>query len=337
MALPALASAALALGVGGVSARAGAHPRARVASWAQWGISDDSPSAFTDPRFGWLRMRIARVVMAWDVMYRSGELAGREAWLNAARTAGVKPLVVFAQDPKHPDWLPSPAYYGRAVRLFMRKHPWVHDYSPWNEENHYLQPTAHNPKRAAQYYNALAAACGRCAITAADVLDEGNMASWVQQFLRWAHHPHIWGLHNYLDLNHGGHGQTSQLLSMVPGQVWFTETGGLVWRYERKSHTFVVRGERYAANAAARLAALAGLSPRITRVYYYQWRVPVTLSWVRRHHGVTWDSGLISPDCRVRLAFDVIARALGRNPGQAPRAKRDRAGDCVAPGRPSHK
>jgi hypothetical protein len=309
--------------------RSADRARAHAAGATEWGISDDSPATFSDPRFHWLRMHNARLIVAWDVMYRRGELAWREEWLKAAEAAGVKPLVVFTADPKHPHWLPSASVYGKAVRLFVRSHPWVHNYTPWDEENHYLQPTAHNPKRAAQYYNVLAAHCSSCAITAADVLDEGNMASWIERFLRYANHPPIWGLHNYLDLNHGSHSQTARFLRMVPGEVWFTETGGLVWRYERASHRFLFRGEGYASRAAARLVGLASLSKRIRRIYYYQWRVPVTLSQAKRHRGVTWDSGLIDPDCKPRPAFNVIARALGHNPRYTPRAKRDKAGNCV--------
>jgi len=321
-----LAGAASALGA------AGAHhgSRAHAARATEWGISDDSPATFADPRFRWLRMHNARLIVAWDVMYRHTELLAREEWLKAAEEAGVKPLVVFTADPKHPRWLPSVAVYSRAVRLFIKRYPWVHDYTPWNEENHYTQPTAHNPRRAAGYYNAMARYCHSCAITAADVLDEGNMARWIERFLRYAHHPHIWGLHNYLDLNHGGHGQTSLFLAMVPGDVWFTETGGLVWRYERGSRRFLYRGDGYASRAASRLVGLSKVSKRVTRIYYYQWRVPVTLAQAKRHRGfVTWDSGLIDPYCKARLAFAVVAKALGRNPRYAPKVMRNKVDECV--------
>lgn len=327
-----LAGTVLALAI--LSLLAGAagagKPHARTAARTQWGISDDSPATFADPRFRWLGLRNARLIVAWDIMYRRGELAWREQWLTAAQHAGVKPLVVFTADPKHPHWLPSPGMYSKAVRLFMKRHPWIHDYTPWDEENHYLQPTAHNPRRAAQYFNAMSSFCHSCAITAADVLDETNMERWIGEFLRYAHHPRIWGLHNYLDLNHGGHSRTARFLQMVPGEVWFTETGGLVWRYERPTRKYLVRGNAYAARAAARLVGLAAISKRVTRIYYYQWRVPVTLTQARRHRGeVTWDSGLIDPLCKGRPAFYVVARALHRNWRRAPRVKRDRAGECV--------
>lgn len=318
-------------GVPGALAAGHRHgAQAHAAASTQWGISDDSPNTFTDPRFHWLKMHNARLILAWDVMYRRSELAIRDQWLKAAEEAGVKPLVAFTADPKHPKWLPSAGVYGKAVKLFMKRYPWVHDYTPWNEENHYLQPTAHNPRRAADYYNAMTRFCHSCAITAADVLDETNMARWIEQFLRYAKHPHIWGLHNYLDLNHGGHGQTTLFLRMVPGEVWFTETGGLVWRYERASRHYVYRGDAYASRAASRLVGLSRVSKRITRIYYYQWRVPVTLAQAKRHRGlITWDSGLIDAYCKARPAFAVIARALYRNPRFAPKVKRNQAGECV--------
>ena len=70
---------------------------------------------------------------------------------------------------------------------------------------------------------------------------------------------------------------------------------------------------------------------RVTRIYYYQWRVPYTLAWARAHHArLSWDSGVLRPDCSIRPAFGVIARAMGKNPSRAPRYKRDHAGNCVS-------
>jgi hypothetical protein len=325
------------LGAVGVQAsaltRAPAPKQAHTASRLQLGISDNSPGTLSDPRFRWLGMKVARLVVAWDVVKRPTELAWQTAWLAAARAHGVKPLVVFDKDPRHPKQLPSLNTYGSAVRSFIHMFPWVHDYSPWNEENHYLQPTASNPQRAAQYFNLLTLYCRTCSITAADVLDIPNMSEWVGKFLHFAHHPKLWGLHNYADLSAGSHARTSLFLQMVPGQVWFTETGGVVWRYEHPNggHRgyYVVHSESYAAEVAGHLIALAHVSSRVTRIYYYQWRVPQTLSWARKHGKLSWDSGLLRPDCSVRAAFSVIARASGRNPSRLPRARRDAAGNCV--------
>jgi hypothetical protein len=297
------------------------------------GVSDNWVSMFGDPRFRWLGPRVARLVVAWDVVDRARELGWRAAWLRAARAQGVEPLVAFTADPRHPRRLPGVASYRSAVTAFMSLFPWVHDFSAWNEENHPLQPTSGNPRRAAEYFDALSAACRTCSTTAADVLDISNMAPWLRRFLRYAHRPRLWGLHNYIDLWRGDGEHTRRLLRTVPGQIWFTETGGVVWRWERsygsRGAGYVVHPEQQAALIAARLTRLAAISPRVTRVYYYQWRVPRTLAWARAHGQVSWDSGLIRPDCSTRPAFSVVAQLLGRNPARAPRARRNRAGACV--------
>jgi hypothetical protein len=155
------------------------------------------------------------------------------------------------------------------------------------------------------------------------------MVHWVQEFLHYAHSPKIWGLHNYFDLNRGGDLRTSELLKLVSGEIWFTETGGLVWRYEHLHRSYIVRGEAYAERAAIHLFSLAAISPRIRRIYYYQWRVPKTLSWVRKHGKITWDSGLINPNCSLRPAFGIVARVLGRNPSRTPRTHRNSEDNCV--------
>jgi hypothetical protein len=326
------ASVALALFCTAPAVRAASGPVARLASHVAFGVSDNSPAIFRDPRFRWLGPRIARLVVAWDVVQRTRELGWDAAWLRAARAAGARPLVVFTADPRH--WrLPSVREYAAATGSFMSLFGWVRDYTAWNEENHPREPTARNPRRAAEYFNVLSARCPGCSVTAADVLDISNMASWLRGFLRYAHRPRLWGLHNYIDLWQGRYDRTSLLLRIVQGQVWFTETGGVVWRWERpygsRRATFVVHPEQQAALVAARLARLAAISPRIARIYYYQWRVPRTLRWARSHGRISWDSGLMRPDCSARPAFAVIARMLGHDPARVPRARRDRAGDCV--------
>jgi hypothetical protein len=326
------ATGAIALQASAV-AGSSSHPRAHAASRLLIGISDNQASTFEDPRFRWLGMSVARLVVPWDVVKRRTELGWTEAWLAAARANKVKPLIVFDKDPSHPTSLPSLAAYGKGVQAFMKLFPWVRDYSPWNEENHYLEPTSRDPQRAAQYFNLLSLLCRTCNVTAADVLDISNMAEWTRKFLHFAHRPRLWGLHNYTDLSAGSHERTSLFLSIVPGAVWFTETGGVVWRYEHPNSGrrgyFIVHSESYAAEVAGHLLALAHTSSRVTRVYYYQWRVPHTVSWAKAHGKLSWDSGLLRPDCSIRAAFGVIARAMGHNPSRVPRYKHDHSGNCI--------
>jgi len=326
---------AVAMTMLGVAQNAALGARAHAAARLQVGIADQDPATFLDPRFRWLGMHAGRLVVPWDVVMRPVDLRHADDWLKAARANGITPLVVFEHSHVrvHVHVLPSVRSYTAAVRAFMHRYEWVRQFSAWNEENHVSQPTASHPRRAAEYYNSLAVLCRSCRVTAADVLDEPNMRTWVSSFLRYAHHPRLWGVHNYYDLNHGGHRQTSLLLRMVRGQIWFSEIGGLVWRYDPTHHRFINRGEAYATRAAGRLLALARLSGRITRIYYYHWHGHTTLAAARRAHPplVTWDSGLLRPNCSPRPAFGVIARVLGRNPARAPRARRDRYGNCGRP------
>ncbi len=103
----------------------------------------------------------------------------------------------------------------------------MRDYSAWNEANHTSQPTSKKPKMAARYYNAMRQDCRSCTIVAADVLDSKDMLAWVKKFKRYAPSARIWGLHNYKDANDAA-GTTKLLLKAVKGQVWLTETGGIL-------------------------------------------------------------------------------------------------------------
>ena len=149
--------------------------------------------------------------------------------MTAARAAGVKPLIAFNRN-----WraggerrLPSLTLYKKSFRLFRARYPDVRDFSAWNEANHTLQPTAHKPRAAAQYFNAMRRGCRSCRIVAADVLDSRDMLGWIKTFKRYAPKARIWGLHNYKDANDATD-TTKTLLKAVRGQVWLTETGGIL-------------------------------------------------------------------------------------------------------------
>jgi hypothetical protein len=322
--LAAMVIALCCVGAGGMASPAQAR--------AKYGIGDQSAATFTDPRFAWLGVKIVRLVVPYDAMRRRSELAGVRAWLLAARFARLDPLVVFSHSQVRPRLLPSVSDYRQSVIAFHRAFPWVREMVTWDEENHVSQPTARNPVQAARFYNVLRGVCSHCTVVAADVLDQPGMVSWLRAFRAHAPRARLWGLHNYYDLNHGGRRGTTEMLRTVPGSIWFTETGGLVWRYDSGARHFIVHGEAYATRAARRLAALAALSPRIQRVYYYHWRVGESLSVARRHPGrVTWDSGLVRPDCSPRPALKILAVDMGRDPRRIPAVVRDRYGNCSTP------
>jgi hypothetical protein len=320
-----------------VSATAASKGQARLAGTVPFGVGDQDPAMLTDPRFTWLGIRSARLTVPWDATRHHGDLMAAEQWLNAARAAGVEPLVAFNQSTKHENLLPSVSSYAGAVRAFLRHFPWVTHYQAWNEANQGGQPTSHSPARAAQYFNWLNGACHKCAVTAADLLDGPSMASWLRTFLKYAHNPQLWGLHPYIELHQGGNAPLNTLERMVHGQIWLTEAGLPMWRFVRKENSFQFTSSSEQVRAVRRLLALMRLTRRITRIYYYQWRAPVPYSLAasqfrhHRHVSSTWDSGLLNPDCSIRATFKVVAQALGRNASSAPRVRRSHNGwECLA-------
>ena len=100
-----------------------------------------------------------------------------------------------------------------------------------------------------------------------------------------------------------------------------TETGGIVRRthYKQQISGFEESPAR-AATATAWILRLANRYSRIRRVYLYQWNANSTTQ--------VWDSGLIGVFGERRPGFDVLARAMGRDPNRAP------SGAPAAPGPP---
>ena len=118
------------------------------------GISDQDPQTFSDARFTGLGMRYARLITPWNSIFTEPDRL--DTWLQAARGAGIEPLIAFNysrgdQCPARPCTLPSVGQYTSAFKAFYAKYPWVRSYQPWNEANHQSQPTGRNPKRAAQF------------------------------------------------------------------------------------------------------------------------------------------------------------------------------------------
>jgi hypothetical protein len=289
---------------GAASARAARAPRAAPPAI---GIGEQSPALFGDSRWKALHAPDVRLVVSWDVLWVPSETAELDTYLGAARRARARVLVTFAHSrvEGHEDDIPSRATWRTLFRRFRARYPQVKDFQAWNEANHGTQPTSRAPRRAAQLYDVMRSACPRCAISAPAVLDAPNMLSWIHRFERAARHPvRIWSLHNYLDANRGRSIGTRKLLRNVRGQIWFTETGGIAnrWVNGRRVKAYTVK---HAATATRRVFQLARLSPRVKRIYFYNWFAPPE----RRPR---WDSGLIGPDGRPRPAYTVIRRELAR-------------------------
>ena len=153
--------------------------------------------------------------------------------MAAARAARVRVLLAFnvSRDLTRRHVVLSPARYRRMFLAFRARYPFVTEFITWNEGNHHSQPTARRPRLAARYHDVASRACPRCTILAADLLDDDTVPAWVKAFRRHARvEPRVWGLHNYIDANRFRTRGTRAMLRAVRGRIWFTETGGLVWR-----------------------------------------------------------------------------------------------------------
>jgi hypothetical protein len=271
------------------------------------GIGDQKPDMFFDDRFTDMGIAHARINIGWDEMYFLPRADALKDWMDAAHNAGVSPLVTFGHSwqPGRRRILPTVDEFVTAFVRFRLLYPWVKDFATWNEANHCGEPTCHRPGLVADYYDALHAECPSCHILAAELLDLHNMPAWVKRFnTRLGYQPRYWGLHNYLDANRLRLRSTNALLKITRGEVWLTETGGIVAR--RNRNHIAPKFEESARHAAVATRwlfdHLVPLSSRIKRVYLYQWNAVSTKD--------TWDSALIDPHGRTRPAYQVLKRVL---------------------------
>jgi Glycosyl hydrolase catalytic core len=275
------------------------------------GIGDQDANMFTDPLFTQLGVKRSRYFPSWNVAENPTEAAWLDDWLAKAQAAGVEPLISFhvklgSACPRRPCQLPTVRQYTRAFKAFRDRWPQVKVISPWNEANHRSQPTFKKPKRAAQFYNVVRKNCRGCKIIAADVIDEVNMERWLRVFKRTAKKPRIWGLHNYRDTNkrRGQRlGGTKRLLKAVKGQVWLTETGGIVKFILPTGGTLFPQSEARANRATKRMFALAKrYRNRIKRLYIYHWK--------QSGSDNRFDAGIVRRDGTARPSYNTVRKQL---------------------------
>src|SRR4051794_27463269 len=273
------------------------------------GIGESRAAVFVDPWFTQLGLKRARLLVPWNAALVPADAEDVDAWLAAARGAGVEPFVHFtaatgSKCPADPCYLPSVPEYAAAFEAFHARWPSVRVFGVWNEANHQSQPTADNPARAAAFYRAVRGRCSGCQIVAADVLEIDNMVTWTRRFQARAGHVHIWGLHNYLDANprlgQPPSGGTAEFLSITSGYVWLTETGGIVMALP-SGRPF---DEERAAVGVRRAFELAERHrERIQRLYVWNW-------FPARAPNARWDTGLVRGDGSPRPGYFAFADAL---------------------------
>lgn len=284
------------------------------------GLSEQSARVFDDSNFTSLKLKRMRFILAWDYYKSRNDASETTTFMNAARAARQEVLVTFSAhrgcfvnnrySKAKACRAPSAAAYRGAVKRFRKSFPYAKTFAAWNESNHVSQPTYRKPKLAARYYSVLRSACSGCKIVAADVLDSSDVASYLRGFLRASHgRGRIWGLHNYKDVNRRQTKGLTTMLRTVPGEVWLTETGGIV----KLAPSFPFSALRAAA-ATKYMFQLAnrydsrrpGNRSRLARLYVYRFYGEPSDS--------RFDAGLVSQGGKRRPAYAQFKKYARRQP-----------------------
>jgi len=293
------------------------------------GISENEPSMFGSPLFQSLGVKHVRIVAAYDVALHPGNFDYNRvaAYIAAADAQGIQTLVALEHVRgdasrcgsrrnfrKRVCRLPSKAAYTRAVRAFVKAFPTVKTLAPWNEANHFTQPTSRNPRRAAEFTNVAARLCKRCRIVVADMLDQADNARakrptfratqrYIGKFRRALKVKRsICGIHNYSDVNRFRTTGTAALMKALGcKQYWLTETGGL-YKFGSFWSKKTYHGCKSAAScqlkATKYLFSTAAKNKKIKRIYVYTWFGAVT---------PRFDAGLVANGAK-RPAYDEVAK-----------------------------
>lgn len=266
------------------------------------GVGEQSPGIFASR--DWVRLGApdVRYVVPWDALSSRSQRAELDTYMAAAENAGARVLLSFGHSrfESRRRTLPSPARFRREFRRLHARYPFVNSWLTWNEANHCSQPTCRRPEAAARFYDILRDECVGCTVVGPAVLDTRAMPKWVHQVEKHARHRiGIWAIHNYIDANRFRTRGTKALLKAVKGQIWFTETGGLVRRDNGSTIEFA-DSPTHAARAVKWVFKLARLSPRVRRIYFYHWVAPAP--------DATWDSALLDRRGKPRPALAVIKR-----------------------------
>jgi hypothetical protein len=281
------------------------------------GIGENSPAMFTDPLFGQLGVKDARLVVSYNVMTSGDdELARVRQYLANAQVAGVRPLVTFehargdatlckATPTASQCRLPSPAEYQQNLSLFLAAFPTVRSIVPWNEMNHFTQPTAKSPKAAAKFTKIAQKTCKGCTVVVADILDQANNPGakkpkftstlrYIKKFRKaYKGKRKVCGVHNYSDVNRFRKSGTKALVKALGcKQIWLTEAGGI---YSVPGYKPSVKRQ---LKATKYLFKVAKKIKRVKRVYVYNYFGGVT---------ERFDAGLVAGG-QARPAFGEVIK-----------------------------
>ena len=262
---------------------------ASAATNVRVGVGDQSPRMFADANWKSLGLKTTRYFIEWNAIDQSGEISKADAFVDAARAANVKVLMHISTDninsnPRAP--LPSVAQYKTKVgALISRYKPrGVSEWGVWNEANHKSQPTAKNPKRAAQFYSTMRGLCSGCKIVALDVLDQAGVeryiASWMKAAGSTGKKAKIIGVHNYSQVNRkisekndsNRYPGVFRILKQIRksntvAKLWLTETGGLA----SFGGSFPCDKSRQVSTTKYMFSLIKKYDKNIERLYSYNW------------------------------------------------------------------
>jgi hypothetical protein len=294
------------------SAIGSSDPRAHAAASYITGIGDEQPEMFGNPMWQRLHTKIVRYIAPYDAAVRVPSLNRAKLWIHEAEAHHQQVLVAFYHSEYTPTRMPSVAVYQRDVAKFVKLFPHVRQYQSWDEANrgnvpHYFSsPSA---TAAARYYQALIRVCRGCTVIGLDVLDAENISPTLRYITEFKKEigklrtvmPKIWGLHNYSDINRLQSWRTRDLVRALGGQVWLTETGGIVQfggAFPNKHGSGLTR----AAKVLGYMFRVAASQPRIKRLYVYDWTGGVT--------STRFDAGLMNAHDQPRAGYVVVCKAL---------------------------
>jgi hypothetical protein len=271
------------------------------------GISENEPSMFSDPLFQSAGFKMARVIVGYDVANdpSSPDYGRLSQYLASAQASGVEVLVSFQHtrgDSSKCDQkknfgkgickLPSQKAYESALKRFFAAFPTAKLISPWNEVNHFTQPTSRSAASAAKFTNTAAKLCKTCKIVAIDALDQADdpaakspkftkTAKYISTFRKYLKVPrNICGIHNYSDVNRFRSTGTSALMKALGcKEYWLTETGGLYdfgsfW--SKKTYKGCSKASSCQLKATKYMFTQAKKNKKIKRLYVYTWFGAVT-------------------------------------------------------------
>jgi hypothetical protein len=297
-------------------ALAGSSPKAHASASYLTGIGDQETEMFGNPLWQQLHTKIVRYIAPYDAAVRPFSLQAAARWIAAAEAQHQQVLIAFYHSEYTSTKMPSVSVYQRDVQKFVKLFPHVTQYQAWNETNrgtvvekHHVGLVSPSPTQSAQYYKALRAVCKSCTITGLDILDGPVIAPslrYIAEFKRALAHlkipmPHLWGFHNYSDTNRFSSSRTRAILAAVPGEVWLTETGGIV-KFGGAFPNVKGSGLRRASRALSYMFGLAASNPRIKRLYVFQWSGSTGAA--------RFDAGLTDPHYNPRPGYVTVCKQL---------------------------